>query len=156
MAAPVPSGPRIRVAALIVDDGKVVLVRHRAGDSVYYLLPGGGVEHRETIEEALLREVREETGLVVSLGPLLFVNDTIDPVGPRHIVNLTFAATRTGGSYTQVPIDRRVEAVELLDVASLATIDFRPPLATAIAALMQVEPPDWRARYLGSIFSEAP
>ncbi len=50
LAARVPDGPRVRVAALIVLDDRVVLVRHRARDSSYHLLPGGGVDYRETLE----------------------------------------------------------------------------------------------------------
>ena len=108
MAAPASREPRIRVAALLVIDGRVVLVRHRRGDRVYHLLPGGGVDWGETLSEALRREVREETGLEIDVGPLLFVNDTLDPSGSRHVVNLTFRATHLGGVPTDIPADTRV------------------------------------------------
>lgn len=38
---------RIRVAAAIVEDGKILLVKHRKGDDEYWMLPGGGLEHGE-------------------------------------------------------------------------------------------------------------
>jgi 8-oxo-dGTP diphosphatase len=151
LAAAASDGTRVRVAALILLDGKVVLVRHRAGSSVYHLLPGGGVDYRETLEDAVVREVREETGLVVALGKLLFVSDTIDPAGRRHLVNITFAAEAVGGQVTDSPQDARIEAVDLFTPESLTSLDLRPPMAEAIQRSLSgecVESP-----YLGSLFS---
>ena len=145
----------MRVAALMLLDGKVVLVRHRAGSSTYHLLPGGGVDYRETVEDALVREVREETGLEAAVGRPLFVNDTIDPHGSRHVVNLTFAAEIIGGEITDTPEDRRVEAVDLVDPGELAdarsSAADRAELLAALSAGSEHAP----ARYLGSLFIEA-
>jgi len=141
----------VRVAALIVIEGKVVLVRHRVGALSYHLLPGGGVNYRETMAHAAEREVREETGLEVSIGRLLFANDTIDPSGPRHVVNLTFAATVTGGHITGTPDDHRVEAVDLVTPESLAALDLRPPMAAQLQDYLaggEIADP-----YLGSLFT---
>lgn len=57
----------MRAAVIIIDSGKVALIRRVRGDEVYYLVPGGGVEPGETPQEAAIREVREELGLVVRL-----------------------------------------------------------------------------------------
>lgn len=152
MGAPASELTRVRVAAFIEFDGRVVLVRHRTHDSVYHLLPGGGVDYRETLEQALVREVAEETGLQVSIGPLIFVNDTIDPHGTRHVVNLTFSATVIGGHITDCPDDPRIEAVDLVRPQSLSDLDLRPPMAAALAdhaAGSAIHPV-----YLGSLFSE--
>jgi ADP-ribose pyrophosphatase YjhB (NUDIX family) len=153
LAAQTSDSPRVRVAALVVVDGRVVLVRHRSGPSVYHLLPGGGVDYRETLEHAVIREVREETGLDVSLGRLLFASDTIDPHGPRHVVNLTFAADITGGHITESPEDTRIEAVDLVTPESLATLDLRPPMAGAIQRVLAGEFVE--SGYLGSLFAAA-
>ena len=112
--------------------GRVVLVRHRAGASVYHLLPGGGVRHRETLAEALEREVSEETGLVARVGEPLFISDTIDPEGTRHVVNITFLAEIVGGEVTSAPADPRVEAVDLIDPERLGELDLRPPIAAEL------------------------
>jgi ADP-ribose pyrophosphatase YjhB (NUDIX family) len=141
------------VAALIVYRGKVVLVRHRAGLSTYHLLPGGGVNYRETLESALVREVTEETGLRVELGRPVLINDTIDPQGSRHVVNITFIATVTGGQITETPEDPRVESVELFDVAELEHLDLRPPIAEAVVSIL--EDGEASTRYLGPLFRDA-
>jgi 8-oxo-dGTP diphosphatase len=135
-------------------DGKVVLARHRTGTSTYHLLPGGGVGYRETVEEALVREIREETGLHARLSRLLFINDTIDPNGWRHLVNLTFLAEVTGGEITSDPKDARVEAVDLMEPEALGELDLRPPLAPYIAQAFADGLENAPARYLGSLFSD--
>jgi 8-oxo-dGTP diphosphatase len=62
---------RIRVAAIIVDAGRVLLVSTKGGRPGYLVPPGGGVEEGEALAAAVEREVREEAGLVVQAGPLL-------------------------------------------------------------------------------------
>jgi len=67
------------VKAVIVRDGKDVLLLKRSKNSVIfpekYDLPGGSVENGETLQEAMLREIEEETGLEVEVGPILFAFD---------------------------------------------------------------------------------
>ena len=50
----------MRVCAAIVRDGSILIVRHEHDGEAYWTLPGGGVECSETLQEAVLREVREE------------------------------------------------------------------------------------------------
>ena len=154
MAARESNGPRVRVAALILDAGRLVLVRHRAGSATYHLLPGGGVGYRETVADALVREVREETGLDIEVDRPLLISDTIDPHGPRHIINLTFLAHRTGGSITRTPEDPRVEAVDLVEPERLVELDLRPPIARELTEIVARNVDAAPARYLGSLFTE--
>lgn len=152
MEAPA-SSPRIRVAAVIPHGDGLVVVRHRKDGLSYHLLPGGGVEQGETIAEALSREVLEETGLSCELVAPLFINDSIAPDGTRHVVQLTFLARPTGGSLSEAIVDPRVEAVEHVSFAEMATLDLRPPMA---AELLEAAAAGYSgcARYLGPLWSD--
>ena len=73
-----PDRPFVGVGAVIVDGGNVLIVKRRyeplAGQ---WSLPGGGVEVGETLEDCLAREIREETGLEIAVGPVIEVLDRI-------------------------------------------------------------------------------
>jgi 8-oxo-dGTP diphosphatase len=82
---------RIGVYALIFDDGRVLLAHRR--DIDWWNLPGGGMEMGETVEEAVCREVREETGLKVQVERLVGVYSKPQ----KQEIVLTFRCNVTGG-----------------------------------------------------------
>jgi 8-oxo-dGTP diphosphatase len=70
--------PIVGVGAVIMQDGKVVLIKRRYEPlKGQWSLPGGGVEVGETLEAAVAREMLEETGLEVEVGPVVEVFDRI-------------------------------------------------------------------------------
>jgi 8-oxo-dGTP diphosphatase len=73
-----PSRPIVGVGAVIFIDGRVLLVkRAHAPLAGTWSLPGGAVELGETAQAAAAREILEETGLVVDVGPVVDVVDRI-------------------------------------------------------------------------------
>jgi len=86
---------RIGVFALIFDEDQRVLLAHRR-DIDWWNLPGGGMEHGETVEEAVRREVREETGIEVEVKYLVGVYSKPQ----KQEVVLTFDCRATGGVLT--------------------------------------------------------
>jgi len=68
---------RISAKAIVIRKGKLLLMRARDGAGVYYLLPGGGQNHGETLHEALVRECLEETGMLVRPGEPRYIRDYV-------------------------------------------------------------------------------
>ena len=60
-----------RSAAIIVQKNQVALVKRVRGGKTYYVFPGGGVEEGETPEDAVVREIKEELGLDISVERLI-------------------------------------------------------------------------------------
>ncbi|QWU46123.1 NUDIX domain-containing protein [Bacillus sp. NP247] len=62
---------RNRGAAIIIQDGKIALIKRVREGEVYFVFPGGGIEEGETPEEATKREVYEELGVHIQMGHLI-------------------------------------------------------------------------------------
>jgi 8-oxo-dGTP diphosphatase len=97
-----PDRPILGVGGVVFDDDRVLLVQ-RGHEPLQgaWTLPGGGVEVGETIAAAVVRELLEETGLVVEAGPVVEVVDRIDtdPVGRvrHHFVIVDVLCRAVGG-----------------------------------------------------------
>ena len=123
-----PDRPFVGVGAVIVDDGHVLLVkRGREPLAGQWSLPGGAVEVGETLEECLVRELREETGLDVEVGPVIEVFDRIThDAGGRveyHFVLVDYLCWPIGGELRAASDvdDARYVAPEALGGFSLTT-----------------------------------
>lgn len=90
--------PNAGVAAVLIEDGAVLLTRRGGSErSGLWDLPGGFVEYDEDIRSALVREIREETGLEIEVGRVYEVHSNFFPETQRHSVGVWFLARRVGG-----------------------------------------------------------
>ncbi|MCX7678863.1 MAG: NUDIX domain-containing protein [Spirochaetes bacterium] len=89
---------RIRVGALIFEEGRALLISHQKENQVYWLIPGGGVNFGETLPEALKREILEELGIEIEVQDIVLVCESIEPEGRRHILNIGFYCKRKSAS----------------------------------------------------------
>jgi 8-oxo-dGTP diphosphatase len=92
-----PITPLIAVDAIIIFDGKIVLIRRKNPPfQGQYALPGGFVDVGETVEQAVIREAKEETGLDIEIVILVGVysDPERDPRG--HTVSIAYLAKGYG------------------------------------------------------------
>jgi 8-oxo-dGTP diphosphatase len=85
--------PQLAVSAAIFRDGKILLVRRAQPPSKgVYTLPGGRVEFGEALQDALTREVDEETGIEIDIIGLAGWREVLPAASGGHFVILPFAA----------------------------------------------------------------
>src|SRR3990172_6127140 len=88
---------RISAGAIVIQRGRILLVRHGAAyhGRGFLVAPGGGVENDESIIQAAVREVKEETGLDVVPRKIVFVEDMISRL--KRVIKVWFLCELVGG-----------------------------------------------------------
>ena len=140
--------PTIRVAGLLIHEGRILMVEQGRGDDRYWLLPGGGVQFGETLADALRRELREELGLRVGVQRLVAIVESISPEPDyaKHVVHLVFEISAPAEALPE-PQDAKVLNARFLNEFELQSADVRPPIAEFLAACVREIPSS--PQYLG-------
>jgi 8-oxo-dGTP diphosphatase len=130
--------PRLAARALILHQDRLLLVNAYPGARLgLWCAPGGGCETGQSLPENLAREVHEETGLRITVGPPALVNEFHDPDSGFHQIDLFFRCTIVGGTLSDSWTDPEgvVTNRHFFTRAELAsgTIRFKPDSLPAIA-----------------------
>ncbi len=105
--------------ALIVIEGKMAAIKIRDAGEEWYIMPGGGQETEETLNEAVCREVLEELGIVVECRDLLFVVEGVHGE-TFHRVDLIFSCEYIADAPgAALHSDTNQVGIEWLDISTL-------------------------------------
>ena len=115
----------VRTRAVVFNQKGELLVQHHSNPKFdFYRLPGGGVRYREKVEDCLVREMREETGLNVKIDRLLWVRDFLDHQS-YHSIELFFLATVISGKFNPTPEGKNME-IMFMTIEELKDVVFYP------------------------------
>jgi 8-oxo-dGTP diphosphatase len=134
-----PERPILAVSAVVMRGDRFLVVRRaRPPAEGLFTLPGGGVESGETLAQALVREVQEETGLLVAPIDLaghreVIVRDAQGRVA-RHFVILAFAARWVEGDLT---LNEELAEARWIDAAALAELPVTEGLGEIVATALE-------------------
>ncbi len=136
----IPGGSdvRVRVAGILREEDRLLLISHKKDGNVYWLLPGGGVNFGETVEEALKREFREELNILIKTGEVAYISDSIDPSCSRHIINICFFCSYVSGEYC-LGQDKRLHGYGFFSEKEVADIRLYPPVNSSLVSIMRNE-----------------
>jgi 8-oxo-dGTP diphosphatase len=133
---------KLGVGAVVFRDDKILLVQINYGPSKgYWILPGGRVENGELLQDALIREVLEETNLNVSFEGILAVRQRILANGNFDIFFMCLCKLTSETNEPKLPDSDELLAVKFWSVdEALASANVRPVTKEAIKMARSQKP----------------
>jgi len=131
----VPLIVRTAARAVVVREGRLLAIAMRDKEGDFYILPGGGQRHGEILADTLRRETREEIGVALEPGPVLYVREYIgknhgfaDEHRHFHQVEVVFRCevAKSAKLSAGADKDRRQVGIAWLDLAKFADYRFFP------------------------------
>jgi ADP-ribose pyrophosphatase YjhB (NUDIX family) len=119
----------IRPSVVLIKEGKILVLKSTYSSGTFYLLPGGSLEKNETLVDAAIREVKEETNYDIKIEELLYLQEWIDSKRNKNVLYVIFLGSIIGGKETYLldtDTDHHIKLIEWVDINKLEEIDFKP------------------------------
>jgi ADP-ribose pyrophosphatase YjhB (NUDIX family) len=142
---------RVRAGAILIQNDKILLAEHHKKNDSYFVLPGGTVDPRETIEETLIREIKEEAGLSVTVKKLVLVHQFVDKKS-RQDVQFIFQVLLKGGHLKETinqVMDPALKSLQWINLKDFEKTKFKPDIQKEL--LECINHPGGSIKYLGNL-----
>ena len=140
----------IRPAGIWTLDGQLLTMRYQYGGRDRFNLPGGNQEPGEEIRAGLVREFKEELGVVVTVGDLLLAAETA--AGGREVLHLMFAINSLNDSPKLNPQETKALELVWLSAKKLQSAPLYPAVGPILSNFIGHKIP--QKTYLGRVFQE--
>ena len=119
---------RVRARAIIIHEGKIMLMYREREDRIYYTFPGGGIEGSETEEECVKREVYEEFGILVNPIKKVYIYENQNSVECFYFSEWVSGEFGTGeGEEYQEDNNNGLYVPKLVEISGIPKIPLMPP-----------------------------
>jgi 8-oxo-dGTP diphosphatase len=128
---------KVRPAVLLIENYHLLLMHYRYGETDVYALPGGNPDKGETLDLTVMRELQEELGIDVEVGPIAFVGEVIlpetaDSGAKEDVLHVVFQAQLIGGIPRLNPDETTALAVGWKPVSELDALNLYPNVGRQI------------------------
>lgn len=141
---------KIRPSVVLLNNDSVLLMKYIYGGTEVYGLPGGNPEIGESLQQAVVRELKEELGLTIEIDDLLFVAETHRVEKQEVVVHNIFSGKIVEGVPVLNAIHTSALSAEWINVEDLDDKNLYPNIGAEIKILFGFGSSD-RTTYLGNI-----
>ncbi|ANU23120.1 NUDIX hydrolase [Planococcus donghaensis] len=113
----------IGAAGIVVLDNKILMVKEKA--TKRWSVPSGEIENGETVEQACIREIQEETGFSVSVGKAIHTKNMV--IGNFNVTTYYFYCTISTGEIINTDPDDEIEEIAWQNYDNLLAIEHDYP-----------------------------
>jgi 8-oxo-dGTP diphosphatase len=144
---------KVRPAVLLIENNHLLLMQYRYGNTDVYGLPGGNPDKGETLDLTVMRELQEELGIDVEVGPIAFVGEVILPPtngseAKEDVLHVVFVCQLIGGIPRINPEETTALAVSWKPVSELDSLNLYPNVGRQIQRWLTAQT---NLEYIGKI-----
>lgn len=115
---------KVRVGVVVLDESNRLLLA-RQNRRPFWVLPGGTLEMGETIGECAVREIKEESNLDITLGPLLYVGDFFVSERKQVLDLVFYSRLQPGGTLTR-ELSENLDEIGFFTLEEAAAMELKP------------------------------